>query len=196
MKSMLIVLVCVSSLMLVDATPANRLRKRQGAAAAVSAAAAAAQAASELTKTVSATLTSGSGNMAYVRWVGDLTYTVDLAHGKTVMNDANAHGGIVAVTKRDSALIGAEANVVFSYNGAVVGKVYLSTYYSGATPTAEMVIGQENFAVQNVVANGSAALIIAFIPPATSDEVTNYSIPYASTSASNSYNEPSSSIQS
>jgi len=173
----------------------RNLKKRQ-AAEAVGAAAEAAQAASELITTVTSTLSSGSGNVAMVRWAGNLAYTVDLAHGKTIMSDSNSHGGVVAVTKRDCALIGAGANVVLSANGQVVGKVYLATFYSGAQPIAEMVIGQENFAVQSVQSNGSSALILAYITPGDSTEVTSNSIPYVMTSASGSYNAASGSIQS
>jgi hypothetical protein len=188
----LVALVCCVAL----SVDARSLKKRQGAAAGLSAAAEATNAVNEMIKTVGSTLTSGSSNVALVRWAGDLTFNVDLAHGKTIMADSDNHGGVVAVMKRDCALVGAEANVVLYANGQVVGKVYLTTFYNGDQPLAQLVTGSANFAQQSVNDNGSTALVLAYITPNDSNEVSSNSIPYSQNTASGSYNAASSTIQS
>jgi len=187
MQSVIILLaVCCFSEMRVNASP---FQKRQAA----SAAATASNAVASLVGPVTGTLNSGSGNIAMVRWasIPGLTYTLQLIHGKPVMNDANSHGGVVAITKRDLHFIGGEANVIFSFNGQVVGKVYLATYYSGAQPVAQPYFGQANFQSQTVTANGSTGLILAYIAPGNSAEVSSNQISYPVLTASNSYNAPS-----
>lgn len=193
MKCILILaLVCCAAI----SADARSLKKRQGAVAAVSAAAEATNAVNEMIKTVSSTLTSGSSNVAMVRWAGNLGFSVDLAHGKTIMADSDNHGGVVAVSKRDCALVGAEANVILTANGVQVGKVYLSTFYNGNQPLAELVTGSSNFALQTINDNGSTALIMAYITPNDSYEASSNQISYNQQTASNSYNGKSSTIQS
>jgi len=110
---------------------------------------------------VTGTLNSLPSNVAMVRWVGSgLTYTLQLIHGKPIVNDVNGQGGVVAITKRSSAMIGGQANVLLYANGNYVGTVSLATYYSGAQPTVSISGG--NFQVQTVTANGSTALILAY----------------------------------
>jgi len=126
-------------------------------------AAAAAAAAAALIGPVSNALSSGSSNLAIVKWRGDLEPVIYEEHGKVVMNDRDSYGGTIAVKKRDSAWIGAEHNVVFKRNGQEIAKVYLETFYSGGQPIARLVYGDQNFAQETVTEHGSTCLILVLI---------------------------------
>jgi len=67
------------------------------------------------------------------------------------------------VMKKDSALIGAEHTVKLIKGGKEIAEVYLCTFYAGTQPQARLTYGEQYFAVKQVEAHGSTALLLAVI---------------------------------
>ena len=121
----------------------------------------AAAAIAELIPEVGGALSSGSGSMALLRWRGNLNYRIDSMHGKVVIEGRNDAGGSIGVTKRSSALVGAEFNVFLTRNEEEIAKIYLTTSYSGGSK-AQIVYGDEWFYSDVVTEGSSTALILIY----------------------------------
>jgi hypothetical protein len=137
------------------------------AVAAVKAATEAAKVVDKIGNDVSGMLTSGSSNVAWVKWVGNLKYRIKEIHGKVIQQGADSHGGTIAIMKRDSALVGGEHKVTFlsPRTGQAIAEVYLTTFYKGAQPQVRMTYGDEYFKQKTIERHGSTALVLALIQP-------------------------------
>ena len=115
----------------------------------------------QIVATAQTTLSSGSGSIAMVQWRGNFQYNYNEVHGKVYAESRDSNGGTFGVTKRNSALVGAEYTLnLLNPDGSQAAAFKLDTWYSGSQATVTLLSGNQNFAVLKTQTSGSSTSLL------------------------------------
>lgn len=110
-------------------------------------------------------LQGGAETRAIISWTSNteanLSYEYDEIHGKVLSEGCDEFGGMIIVSKRNCALIGAEVVVRLKRAGKVIAKIFLETTYGGSSQV-KLLFGDryfEKYVVSDIRSSSSALLL-------------------------------------